>query len=164
MGRSRTKKIDFLSWGAFNRVQLVVASGSVAGTMLSSSTTPFTLMRQRGNLLAFVDGVTLPGALVTISMGMHLVPDGTGSTVLVEPFNDSATKWFWWTEFTIGYEEMVTDVVGVPGLSNFREVIDGKAMRKVAPEQETQLVITNTTVGTATSVNISASVRFLFGR
>jgi len=93
-----------------------------------------------------------------------LVPDGTSTTVLVEPFADSATKWMWYTEFHVGYEEMVTDVIDVPGISSYRAEIDNKAMRKVAPEQEVQLVITNTTVLTASAVNVNFSGRFLFGR
>jgi len=121
-------------------------------------------MRIRGQVVAWIDGAQAPGTNVLVSMGIHLVPDDTGTTVLVNPFTDSATKWMWYTEFNLGYEEMVTDVIDVPGITSFREVVDNKAMRKVAPEQEAQLVVTNTTVATAGAVNVSWSGRFLFGR
>ena len=162
--RRGAKKIDFLSWGGFSFTAGGQAAGSIAATMLSSSLTPYTLMRTRGNLTAYLDGVAAPGKGIIVSVGMHLVPDGTGTTVLVEPFADSATKWFFYREFFLGYEEMVNDVVDVPGITSFRSVIDDKSMRKVAPEQEVQVVFTNTTALTASAANYHISARFLFGR
>ncbi len=164
MARGRGKKIDFLSWGATTQLFSALSAGSIAGTLLSSSLTPFTLMRLRGNIVAWMDGVQAPAKSVIVAVGIHLVPDGTGNTVLVEPFGDSATGWLYYSEFIVGYEEYVSDVVDCPGLSSYREVIDNKAMRKVAPEQEVQIVVTNTTALSAGVVNFGFAGRFLFGR
>ena len=160
----RGKKIDFLSWGGTTATFAALSAGSTAIKLLSSSLTPYTLMRLRGNLLAYLDGFQAPGGGIVITMGIHLVPDGTDTTVLVEPFNDSATKWLWYSEFALAYEEAVTDVIDMPGASSYRLVIDNKAMRKVAPEQEVQLVMTNTSVLTARNCNVIFTGRFLFGR
>ena len=94
---------------------------------------------------------------------MHVVPDGTGATVLTEPFGDSNADWFYYNEFVLGYEEMVIDVVDVPGITSFREMIDVKAMRIGVPDTEIQIVMTNTTLLGAATVNLNLGGRFLLG-
>ncbi len=62
----------------------------------------------------------------------------------------------------IGYEEMVTDVVDVLGLTSQRLVIDSKAMR-IVRNSEIQMVVENTTIGSALAVNLNVQGRFLSG-
>ena len=119
-------------------------------------------MRTRGNLVAFVDGTQAPGVLATITVGLILVPEGTGSTVLWSPFTDADAPWFWYDTFLIGHEELVTDVLHVPVLNIYRSVIDSKAMRKVR-NREIQCVVENTTAGGAVNANIHLNFRFLSG-
>jgi len=120
-------------------------------------------MRTRGNLVCWIDGLEAPAVSIIVSVGMHVVPEGTGTTVLTEPFADENADWFYYNEFVIGYEESVTDVIAVQGLPIFREVIDVKAMRIAVPDTEVQLVVTNTTLNGAASLNITLSGRFLLG-
>ena len=137
-----------------------LGAGSAAATLLPAQHDRETLMRTRGNLLAYLDGIVAPGGAVSVSVGMILVPEGTGTTVLWDPFSDDDAPWFYYSEFVLGYEEMVTDVIDVPGATAFREVIDSKAMRRVR-NQEIQMVVTNTTLLTARSINLFATGRIL---
>ncbi len=120
-------------------------------------------MRTRGEVLVFVDGAQAPGGSAQISMGMVLVPEGQSTTVIWDPFNDAEAPWFWYQEVFIAYEEMVIDVVDVPGASSARLIIDSKAMRRANVDEEIQFVVTNTTATAAIQVNVLANFRFLLG-
>ncbi len=89
-----------------------------------------------------------------------MVPEGTGSTVLWSPLTDADAPWFYYSTFFLGYEEYVVDVIDSPVLTAYREIIDSKAMRRVR-NQEVQLVVENTTIAGAVSVNIVAAGRML---
>ncbi len=90
------------------------------------------------------------------------MPEGQSTTVVSSPITDDSAPWLWYTRFTLGYEEMVTDVVDVPGLSSYREVIDAKAMRVLRPDREVQLVFEQASVLSANNVNVVANFRGLF--
>ncbi len=158
------KKIDNLRWlGSTVATFGAFGAGSSALTVVAAGSPRDTIMRTRGEVLIGLDSAQSPGALVLISMGLVLVPEGQGTTVIWDPFGDSEAPWFWHQEVSIGYEEMVTDVVANQGIQFARIVVDSKAMRKANVDEEIQLVVTNTTLLTARSVNISASFRFLLG-
>ncbi len=131
---------------------------------MAAGTVPETIMRTRGELVGYIDGASAPGKLVHFAVGMILVPEGTGTTVLWSPITDANAPWFWIEQFHLGYEEMVTDVVDVPGLSIFRKEIDLKAMRIVRPDVEVQLVFENVTLLSVAAVNVRVSFRMLLGR
>ncbi len=120
-------------------------------------------MRTRGEILVYLDSAQSPGAAVLISMGLVLVPEGQGTTVIWDPFSDSEAPWFWYHEVTIAYEEAVTDVIAVQGAMYARIPVDSKAMRKANVDEEVQMVVTNTTALTARAVNIIGGLRFLLG-
>ncbi len=160
----RGRKIDFTHWHGINANVAAQSAGSNGQTVIAAGLAkPETLMRTRGNLIAFIDGASAPGKLVEIGVGLILMPGGTGTTLTSTPLADGDAPWFWYDRFVLGYEEMVTDVIDVPGLSVYRSVIDSKAMRVLGLDQEVQLVVENVTLGTAAAVNVSASFRFLFG-
>ena len=140
-----------------------ISAGAFGFEAASESTIKDTVMRTRGNLLCWIDGLEAPAVSVLVSVGMHVVPGGTGATVLTNPFSDENADWFYYSEFVIGYEEMVTDTVDVPGLSSYRETIDTKAMRIAVPDTEVQIVMVNTTLLGAATVNLSLTGRFLLG-
>ncbi len=163
MARRRSgKKIDFVHWLGFSNAVGAHAAGSTARELVAAQHLPETLMRTRGEALVYLDGVSAPGGLAIVSMGLILVPEGTGSTVLWSPLTDSDAPWFWYDSFHIGYEEAVVDVVDIPGITSARRVIDSKAMR-INKNMEIQWVIENTTLQSAISVNVSVSGRFLAG-
>ncbi len=120
-------------------------------------------MRTRGEVLVGLDSAQSPGASVLISMGMVLVPEGQGTTVIWDPFSDSEAPWFWFKEVTIGYEEMVTDVIANQGIQFARIDVDSKAMRKANVDEEVQMVVTNTTESGAMSTNFWYGLRWLQG-
>ena len=80
------------------------------------------------------------------------------------PIADATAPWFYYSTFALGYEEMVTDVVDVPGITSYRETIDVKAMRRLRPQEEVQCVFENTTIDGAAAVNVSVFGRFLMGQ
>ncbi len=161
--RSRSRKIDNLRWLGFSGTFSALSAGTAAINVLTASTMKDTVMRTRGTLVAHIDGAAAPAKLVLISLGLIIVPEGTGTTVLWSPFTDANAPWFWHTTFAIGYEEMVTDVIDIPVLSAYREVIDSKAMRKGPPDTEVQLVIENTTLNGAVTVQAAVYGRILLG-
>ena len=160
--RRSGRKIDFTHWtyGSFSILGL--AAGLNGNTVLSAQHLPETLLRLRGSLMAYIDGASVPGKLISVGVGLILVPEGTGTTITWSPITDGDAPWIWVSYFELGYEEMVTDVVDVPGISSYREVIDNKAMR-VIKNQEVQAVVENATIGTAAAVNLTLSVRALSG-
>jgi len=163
--RTRTRKIDSTRWAGFNGIFSGFGAGSVAINFGAAVLRQHeTILRTRGNIIGWMDGTQGPAPGALISIGLHLVPEGTGTTILAEPFADDNEPWFYHDAFTLGYEEMVTDVVDVPGLSSYRAVVDSKAMRKMKSGQEIQAVVTNTTLLAAAAVNVSLNVRFLFGQ
>ena len=135
-------------------------AGTAAITLVNAAHDRETIMRTRGELLAFVDALGAPGRLCSVAVGFALVPEGTGTTVLWSPFTDSDAPWFYYESFHLGYEEMVTDVIDVPMVSGFRKTIDSKAMRRMR-NQEVQMVVENTTIASACAVQVHAIGRFL---
>ena len=163
--RARVRKIDSTRWAGFNGMFSNISAGSFAINFGAAVLRQHeTILRTRGNICGWIDGLGAPGRAALISMGLHLVPEGTGTTVLAEPFADDNEPWFYHEAFTVGTEELVTDVIETQGLSVFRQTVDSKAMRKMKSGQEIQAVITNTTLLSATAVNVSLNVRFLFGQ
>ncbi len=161
--RRRAKKIDNVRWANFSNVFAAMPASTVGFTAFTAGVSPETWMRLRGSLLCYDDGLSGPGPLAQISAGLILVPEGTGTTVTWSPFTDAEAPWIWWTSFFIGYEEMVTDVIDVPGITSYREIIDNKSMRRIRPDQEVQLVAENTTQLAAESVNLCIQGRVLLG-
>ncbi len=159
------KKIDYTRWVG-GQVNAFALGAGTSGQIFASSVADRaeTLLRTRGKVVCWVVGPEAPPVSADIGMGLIVVPSGTGATVTSSPIADENAPWLWYTRFTIGYEEMVTDVIDIPGLSIFREVVDSKAMRIIRPDREIQFVVENTTVSGALSVNISFNARMLFGQ
>jgi len=148
-------------WTAFGQGFLAQAAGTVAATVFTAGHIRETCMRVRGQLVAWLDGNEAPAVAAQIGIGMILVPEGTGATVLWSPLSDADAPWMWYSTFIIGYEEMVTDVIDIPGLTVFREEIDNKAKRIVRPDVEVQLVLENLTLNGALAVNTHIGGRIL---
>jgi len=170
MARSRSgfrrpaKTIDNLRWSGGVAVSFPALGAGTSGfTVLGAGVPRETIMRTRGEVLVGLDSAQSPGASVLISMGLVLVPEGQSTTVIWDPFSDAEAPWFWFKEVTIAYEEMVTDVIANQGVQFARIEVDSKSMRKANVDEEVQMVVTNTTVTTARSVNIVAAFRFLLG-
>jgi len=141
-----------------------VSAGSTALNFITAtSDPPETLMRIRGELVAYIDAASAPTKLVDVAVGIALVPEGSGTTVLWSPITDEDAPWWYYERFVLGYEEMVTDVIDVPGITSFRSTIDVKGMRIIRPDVEAQIVVENATLQSASSVNVALTARVLFG-
>ena len=159
MARRRSNPVN-RHWTGFSASSLALGAGTSSQLVLAAVHDRETIMRTRGSLVCFTNGTQAPTGLTQVSVGLILVPEGTGTTTLWTPFTDADAPWFYYSTFFIGYEEPVTDVIQVGQLSGYREVIDSKAMRRVR-NQEVQLVVENTTIGAAVSVDFAISGRFL---
>ncbi len=157
----RSGRAPNVHWTGIQGFTAALSAGSVGVLLSSSQHATETLLRLRGNLTAWIDGAQAGGQSVIASIGIHLVPEGTGITVTVDPFGDPSRSWWYYSTFVLGYEEYVTDAVDAAGLSVFREIVDVKAMRIVRPDTELQMVITNTTLVSAASINVSLDARAL---
>jgi hypothetical protein len=133
----RGRKIDFTHWHGANANFNALSAGTNAVTIIGSGLAkPETLMRTRGNIVCFIDGASAPPKLIEVGVGLIQAQGGQGGTVLSSPLTDADAPWFWYDRFTLGYEEMVTDVIDVAGLSVYRAVVDSKAMRVFGLDQE----------------------------
>ena len=156
------KKIDILRWDGANHVFLALSAGSVAQTMITDGAQE-TLMRMRGELLCSMDATQAPGRLVSVGIGALVVQAGQGTTVNTVPLTDAEAPWLFYESFSMGYEEMVTDVIDAPGMTTFRKTIDVKAMRILRPSREVQLVVQQATLNGSAAIDLSFNFRALLG-
>ena len=164
MARRRSGRRTDLRWTLASSNFLAVASGTAGVTALSSATFSETLLRTRGEMMCWVDGLEAPATLARVGVGLIVMPEGQGTTVISSPISDGDAPWLYHRQFTIGYEEYVTDVIQAVHLSSFREVVDVKAMRILRPDQEIQCVVEQTTIAGAVTLNLILQLRFLLGR
>ena len=136
MARATRQRRPDYDWdlGAFNI--LAFSAGTSGGAMFIANRS-LTVVRSRGEVLTWLDATSAPGIFVQVAMGLYVVPEDSGSVVTVNPLSDTgASDFFWFDTFTLGYEEMVTDVIDIPLLTAKRSVIDAKAMRKMKSGQQ----------------------------
>ncbi len=161
--RRSERRIDQVRWTGGRVTISAQGAGTVAATFLTAGSTPETILRIRGQLSCFKDGLSAPGLRSDIAVGLIVMPEGTGTTVTSSPIADDNAPWLYYSRFVIGYEEMVTDVVDIPALTMYRETIDNKAMRIVRPDREVQVVVENITIATGLSINLEIVHRTLLG-
>ena len=165
MARRRTgfqKKIDMVHWTRGSAQFAALAAGTQAATLFAAQHLPETHLRLRGEYCATLDGGQANAVGIGLTMGIIMVPEGTGTTVLWSPFTDGDAPWVWWDVAHLMYEEAVVDAVASQNTLSVRRVIDSKAMRKVR-NQEFQFVAENTTIQAASAINVFAEVRALAG-
>ncbi len=156
------KKIDTVHWTYGSFTFLAQSAGTAAATFLGAQHLPETLLRMRGEWVANFDGFAAPGISVSVTMGLILVPEGTGTTVLWSPITDGDAPWIWWDVLHLFYDEQVADVVASQVTNSGRRVIDSKAMRKIR-NTELQAVLEVATIGASQDVNVAGSARVLAG-
>ncbi len=161
--RGRERVIDNVRWtlGTFSIAGLGATNSAL--TILSDGGIEETVLRIRGELVAWKDGTSAPGVGVRVAVGILPVMGGQGTTVVSSPLADADAPWMFYESFHLAYEEMVTDVIDVPGISSFRKTIDVKSMRILRPDEELQLVVEQATVIGAMNINIQGTLRFLLG-
>jgi len=157
------KKIETVHWARGTPAQFTgLTAGTAAIGAFAAQHLPETLLRLRGNWMAFADGAQAPGGLIQVALGLILVPEGSAATVTWSPITDGDAPWVWIDEVSLAYEEMVTDVIDIPVAAGYRREIDSKAMRKVR-NRELQWVVEQVTVGGAMTINVVGNVRGLSG-
>ena len=160
----RGREIESTRWSGGSVLFSAQSAGTAAAVFINASADPpETLMRMRGELTAYLDSTSAPGGLIEVGIGVALVPEGSGTTVTWSPLTDDDAPWWYYDRFVLGYEEMVADVIDVPGITSFRKTIDVKGMRIIRPDVEAQIVVENVTLLNADGVNLQVSARVLFG-
>ncbi len=160
--RGFAKVIDDTRWGGANHSFLAQGAGSAAQTMVTDGFKE-TILRIRGEIVAYVDGASAPGKLVEVALGALIVQAGSSTGVLTKPITNSDAPWLMYERWALGYEEMVTDVIDVPGITSFRKTVDSKAMRVLREGREVQLVLEVVTISAASNVNVNFNFRMLLG-
>ena len=122
------KVIEDVRWAGALNTASVLSAGTVVQTMITDGLKE-TLLRIRGEIVSYVDGASAPGKLIRMGIGALVVQAGTGTTVNQSPLTDPEAPWLFYETWVLGTEEMVTDVIDVPGITSFRKTIDSKAMR-----------------------------------
>ncbi len=164
MARGRVRKIDNLIWDTSTGSGLGLAAGSDVGVLWGTAgTAPSTLLRIRGNFRTWLAGTIAPGPVNVIQAGIILVPEGSGTTLRYSPASDPNAPWLWFMSAVLGYEESVTDVIDVAGLQMHNEVVDNKAMRRVRPDVELQMGVSNTALSGSQAIDFAYAMRFLQG-
>ena len=96
MARRRSgKKIDFLHWVYGAASSGILSAGTAAIAIIPAQHLPETLMRTRGAVLTGPSGTQGPARSVNVGVGLILVPEGTGTTVLWSPISDGDAPWIW---------------------------------------------------------------------
>ena len=159
------KKIEVVHWTLIQESIVGIAAAGVSGRAASAAQhLPETILRIRGEWACSYGTNLADGIGSSITAGLILVPEGTGTTVLWSPNTDGDAPWIWWDVLNLIYREFVTDVNWSSNCSDGRRVIDSKAMRKVR-NQELQLVVENQTATglTGGSVDMVMTARVLAG-
>ncbi len=161
--RRGTKKIHYTHWTGGGAAAVGQGAGTAAQQVFAAQHLTETLLRFRGNMEAYLDGGQDSNVGVRFSLGLILVPEGTGTTVLWSPITDDDAPWIWTETFGLNYEEAAVDLIQSTGqVSSIRRIIDSKAMR-IIRNQEIQCVVENVTTIGAANVGWSLYVRALQG-
>ena len=160
------------SWeGTIFNLQLVTATSAFATITTEAileNTLNSTLIRQRGNVLVYDQVRAAQTIDSVVGLGIYLannVAVGVGITALQLPITDIGSDWLWHTLIPIAsnYDAAGDQALDAP-LIAMREVIDGKAMRKVDPNQVLVLVGQVQDFGGAANVRVVGGVRLLYKR
>ena len=156
------KVIDAVRWAGASYNFTAQAAGASAQTMVTDGTQE-TILRIRGEMVGWVDAAQAPPKSARFGIGALVVQAGSGTTVIQKPLTDPDAPWLFYVMFTLGYEEMVIDVIDVPQLTSFRKTIDNKGMRILREGREVQLVLENLTLSAAVNANFVFTFRMLLG-
>ena len=166
MGRRQGRVIDKVRWTGDVLVSQLAQSGGLIATNLyqfGDQEDAVTVMRTRGQLLIYLDGAPAAGVAVNVGVGVHVVPKGTDTTPTLSPTSEAEGDWLVWLVCPLAYENYETDDPPGSGMTTCRLEIDSKAMRRMKPGEQLQVVVTNSTVGSAHAVNTIGQFRFLLG-
>ncbi len=157
--RSRSGRRADLRWTFGSLSVEAQGAGSSTGTIVQAGNTSQTLMRVRGQILGWLDGVQTPPVSVHVGVGFIITQDGATPTSL--PLTDGDAPFLYYQTFALAYEEYVTDVIDATGTAVFRHEIDVKSMRIIRPDQKVSMVVENATIAGAGSINVHVGARFL---
>ncbi len=157
------KTIDQIRWAGASHLFAAQAVGSSAQVLVTDGDKE-TILRIRGEIVCFAEGALTGGQLVRCALGALVVQAGSSTTVIQKPLTDPQAPWLMYEQWTVGYEEIVSDVVDVPGITSYRTTVDSKAMRILRPGREVQLVFESVSLVSTLSVNVHFGFRMLLGQ
>ena len=161
-GRRAGRKIDRVRWEGDQLITVLGQAATSNGIELLQLGEPLaaaTVMRTRGQIAVWFDATPAAGDAVHVAIGMHVVPKGTDTSITSSPIGEAEAAWFVYATAVLAFE----GTGATEGMSWYRFEIDSKAMRKMGPGEEIQLVVQSATLGTAQAVNWAGQVRFLLG-
>ncbi len=120
------------------------------------------LQRVRGNILVRATSVSAPGAQTLVALGLMFVNSAAfaaGTASLPSPFTDVGTSWLWHAFFPIAAES--TTVVNADTDTVIRIEVDGKAKRKIKPNEVLALMAEDVPFAGTIATNITGGLRIL---
>ena len=161
--RGSGKTIDSVRWtgDVVTQMLAVSASAAVQQYAVGDQEVAPTILRTRGFLLLWMDAAVAAGEAMHLAIGLRTAPKGSGATVAITPISEAEADWFVWRSVTLAAESVATG--GILNTSFYKMEIDSKAMRKMKPGQEIQLVLGYLNIVGGAAVNVAGQLRFLLG-
>ncbi len=158
--RGRGRRRGQARWGFGSQFLSGLAAGTPqSAAIIAAGTLPSTVMRTRGEILVWMDGAPAAADAVVWAVGLIVMPEGQGTTVVSSPITDGNAPWFGFWTGTLAAEDTT---LLQNGTQYARIPIDSKAMRILRPDREVQIVAEQSTIGGAQVININFAARFLF--
>ncbi len=132
MARRHGKTVDYKQWDGLPAISLLlVANATVQGAALSF-TSPATILRCRGQMVAFMDEGQQVGDKARIAVGLGIIStDAFNGGTVPDPASEAEYPWLYWHDFQLGSSLAVG--INNEGSSSYRFEVDTKAMRKIRP-------------------------------
>ena len=158
MANKRSGRRADLRWTLGSFVVASLAAGASASfAVIPGGITSQTIMRVRGSWSVWMDSSTVAADVVRFAIGLLTVQSGATAASL--PLTDGEAPFFWYDIVTLAAEEVLGGTRA--GMSNYRAVIDGKAMRVLRPDRDVLCVMESADVVGATVLNAAFDGRFL---
>ena len=142
-----------------------VSAGAVVSESVLENIPNPTLVRVRGEFVAYATAIGASGAQAIVGIGLIRVTGralAAGVSSLPTPITDQGSDWLYHKMFPISVRGSLGADSEATGAHVFRWEIDNKSMRKFELNQAIALVTENSAITSTVTVQITGALRFLF--
>jgi len=159
--RSKGRRTDY-QWSGLLPVGIPLANAATSAITVVTVTSPLTLYRTRGEIVASIDGPT-NNDKVGLSMGIIVATEeqvATGAGAMPDPAVDLAAEWLWHGFILLQSQAITTTSAGQ---QYDRRSVDSKAMRRMKPTQSLVFIVRATPLANTPATDLTIAFRTLFG-
>jgi len=165
MARGRGRRTDY-EWEGIGAGAAMFGSLQTTASVqeLISIQIPATIMRIRGEFLAFLTTSAAANSVKAIGVGITLVSNealAAGAASIPDPLSDLNADWMWHGFALLGRVSTTEDESA--GLTSVRLEIDTKAMRKVKPNTSLVFVVSPLNLSGTETARAVIGARVLLG-